>query len=64
MTDAPIETEDHMTTEDRNKPPPARQGRIIVRNLVFDIREKHLEKEFKKYGKIESINIPLNQANN
>jgi len=48
----------------RERPPPMKQGRIIVRNLVFDMREKHLEKAFKGFGKIESINVPLNNTNN
>jgi len=48
----------------RDRPPPARQGRIIVRNLVFDMRENHLDKAFKQFGKIESINVPLNNSNN
>ena len=42
---------------------PAR-GRIIVRNLVFDMREVHLKKAFQSFGTIESVNVPLNQANN
>jgi RNA recognition motif-containing protein len=28
------------------------------------MREKHLEKAFKQFGKIDSINVPLNNANN
>jgi len=48
----------------RDRPPPARQGRIIVRNLVFDMREKHLMKAFSKFGKIDSIDVPLNNTNN
>jgi RNA recognition motif-containing protein len=50
--------------EKRERPPPMRQGRIIVRNLVFDMREKHLQKAFSKFGKIDSINVPLNNTNN
>ena len=46
------------------KPPPVKQGRIIVRNLVFDVREKHLLKAFSKFGKVTSLNVPLNNANN
>jgi len=38
---------------------PAR-GRIIVRNLVFDMREVHIKKAFKSFGTIESVNVPLN----
>lgn len=50
--------------QQRERPPPARQGRIIVRNLVFDMREKHLMKAFSKFGKIDSIDVPLNNTNN
>lgn len=28
------------------------------------MRENHLEKAFKQFGKIESINVPLNSVNN
>ena len=28
------------------------------------MRDKHLKKAFSKFGKIESINVPLNNANN
>ena len=48
----------------RERPAPVKQGRIIVRNLVFDMREKHLEKAFKQFGKIDGINVPLNNSNN
>jgi RNA recognition motif-containing protein len=27
------------------------------------MREKHLEKAFKQFGKIENINVPLNNTN-
>lgn len=53
-----------MQEEKAPRAPPARQGRIIVRNLVFDMRDKHLQKAFSKFGKIDSINVPLNNANN
>ena len=44
--------------------PKAKQGRIIVRNLIFDMREHHLKKAFSRFGKIESIDVPLNNTNN
>lgn len=43
------------------------QGRVIVRNLAFDLREKHVKNAFAGIGKhciIESITIPLNSKNN
>ena len=38
-----------------------------MRNLVFEIREKHLEKLFNKFGDIDHVNVPMNMkvtANN
>mmetsp|Transcript_467 Transcript_467/g.434 ORF Transcript_467/g.434 Transcript_467/m.434 type:complete len:106 (-) Transcript_467:342-659(-) len=40
------------------------KGRIIIRNLVFDINEKMLRKLMSKFGEIIDINIPLNPKNN
>ncbi len=42
----------------------AKKSRIIIRNLVYDIREKHLRTLFSKYGNITDINIPLNPSTN
>ena len=42
----------------------AKKGRLIVRNLVFDINKKHLQKLFAPFGKVTDINIPINQSNN
>lgn len=39
--------------------PKMHAGRIIVRNIGFDITEKHLRKDFAKYGAINEINVPL-----
>lgn len=41
------------------KPAKMHAGRIIVRNLAFDMTAKHLRKEFQKYGTINDVNIPL-----
>ena len=41
-----------------------KQGRLIIRNLQYDIKEKHLIKNFAKYGQIIDVNVPLNQENN
>jgi RNA recognition motif-containing protein len=38
----------------------SKEGRIIIRNLPYDIKENHLRKDFAKYGKIENISVPLN----
>ena len=32
--------------------------------MAFDLREKHLEKHFNKFGKIISCNVPVKNENN
>ena len=44
----------------RERAPRAKQGKLIVRNLGFDLKEKHLTALFKKFGPIVEINLPLN----
>lgn len=41
-----------------------KEGRIIIRNLVYDVNEKHLRNLFSKYGDISEVNIPLNPSTN
>lgn len=41
-----------------------KQGRLVIRNLQFDIKEKHLIKHFAKFGQIIDVNVPLNPENN
>jgi RNA recognition motif-containing protein len=36
---------------------------MIIRNLVFDINEKHIQKLLAPYGKILEVNIPKNPDN-
>ena len=48
----------------RERAPPAKQGKIIVRNLGFDLREKHLKACFNKFGQIVDTSVPLNQSSN
>jgi RNA recognition motif-containing protein len=67
--DVPMETPAATETETETKTPrvrpaPMHEGRIIVRNLVFDIREIHLTKAFAKFGTIDHVNVPLNSKNN
>ena len=50
--------------EAKERAPRAKAGKLIVRNLVFDIKDKHLTAAFKKYGKIFAVNVPLNPTNN
>mmetsp|Transcript_25500 Transcript_25500/g.25289 ORF Transcript_25500/g.25289 Transcript_25500/m.25289 type:complete len:379 (-) Transcript_25500:85-1221(-) len=38
-------------------------GRLIVRNLQFDIKQKHLKQAFAKFGKIIDVNVPLKNEN-
>jgi RNA recognition motif-containing protein len=42
----------------------ARAGRIIIRNIQFDVKEPHLVKEFAKYGPIVETNVPIKSDNN
>jgi len=37
-----------------------KKGRIIIRNLVYDISSRHLRKLLKKFGEIVEVNIPKN----
>lgn len=41
-----------------------KEGKIIIRNLGFDLREKHLKSLFDKFGEIVGVNVPLNNTNN
>jgi RNA recognition motif-containing protein len=49
-----------------------KKGRVIIRNLVWDITQKHLRALFSEFGilvikslgQIEDINIPINPTNN
>lgn len=38
-------------------------GRLIIRNLQYDIKQKHLKKCFEKFGEVIDVNVPLNQEN-
>ena len=35
-----------------------------MRNLVFDLREKHMTSAFRKFGKIIDVTVPLNPSTN
>ena len=35
-----------------------------MRNLVFDLREKHLQAAFKRFGTILDLTVPLNPSSN
>jgi len=35
-----------------------------VRNLGFDLREKHLKSAFNKYGEIREVTVPVNPSTN
>lgn len=41
----------------------SRQGRVIIRNIPYDLKENHLRKDFSKYGKINNISLPLKNEN-
>ena len=40
------------------------ETKILVKNLNFGMREKHVHKQFGKYGKISSIVIPPKEGEN
>jgi RNA recognition motif-containing protein len=44
--------------------PDVKAGRVIIRNLGFDLREKHLKNLFSKFGEIVNVNVPLNSTDN
>ena len=44
--------------------PQINDGRIIIRNLPFDLKEQHIKSPFEKFGKILSVNVPINNTNN
>ena len=37
---------------------PAHEGRIILRNIAFDIKDTHLLPTFKAFGPILSVDLP------
>jgi RNA recognition motif-containing protein len=41
-----------------------RAGRVIVRNIQYDMKDEHLRKVFAKYGKIVDISVPMKMENN
>lgn len=41
-----------------------KKGRLIVRNLVFNLNETHIRKLFEPYGEIVEVNMPINNVNN
>eukprot|EP00826_Nyctotherus_ovalis_P040309 TRINITY_DN3963_c0_g2_i2.p1 TRINITY_DN3963_c0_g2~~TRINITY_DN3963_c0_g2_i2.p1 ORF type:complete len:592 (+),score=219.44 TRINITY_DN3963_c0_g2_i2:99-1874(+) len=41
-----------------------KKGRVIVRNLVFTLGKKQIQKLFQPFGEIVEINLPMNNANN
>ena len=44
--------------------PAIKEGKIIIRNIPFDLKESHIKKDFTKYGTIKEINIPVKNENN
>ena len=53
-----------VSSTDPKYAPKVHLGKVIVRNLVFDLREKHLLAAFKKYGKISEVTVPINPSTN
>jgi len=42
----------------------SKKGRIILRNLVYDVSEKHLRGLLSKFGEIVEVNLPLDPSTN
>ena len=40
-----------------------KKGRLIVRNLVFNLNDSHIKKLFEPYGEIVEVNMPINNEN-
>jgi len=40
-----------------------KKGRLIVRNINYDLREKHMKQLFAPKGEIVDIKVPLKQEN-
>lgn len=40
-----------------------KKNRLIIRNLVFDVREKHIRKLLTPFGELVDIQVPLNPNN-
>ena len=40
----------------------AHAGRVILRNIHFDTIDKHIRKDFGKYGQVKDIQIPMKQG--
>ena len=41
-----------------------REGKVIIRNIPFDLKDTHLKKDFGKYGTILDVNLPIKNENN
>lgn len=41
-----------------------KRARLIIRNLVFDINEKHIRKLVEPYGEIKEVHIPKHPDRN
>jgi len=50
------------TFDPKEKAP--RVGRIIVRNIHFDMADAHLEKTFKKFGPVLEVSVPKKDNSN
>ncbi|KAL4510834.1 hypothetical protein ABPG72_004988 [Tetrahymena utriculariae] len=57
------EKQEQENDQDKNQAQ-QKKGRVIIRNLIFDINEKHLNGLLGKYGEIIEINIPVNPSTN
>ncbi|KAL4435734.1 hypothetical protein ABPG74_018285 [Tetrahymena malaccensis] len=58
-----VEKQEQENDQDKNLAQ-QKKGRVIIRNLIFDISEKHLKGLLGKFGEIIEISIPVNPSTN
>jgi len=48
----------------KTEPKENKKGRLIVRNINYDLKEKHLKLLFEKYGEVKEVAVPIKLENN
>ena len=50
-------------TEDQQQPLLSHEGRIVIRNIPFDLKTTHIQKAFNKFGKVQQVDVPMKMEN-
>ena len=58
-----IKQEEKQKKIDKEKKGKGKKNRLIIRNLIFDVREKHLRKLLSPFGEIVDLQVPTNPNN-